>query len=239
MSKLRTRIQQIGRSGGGIGFAALAHREQPRHVLVLAHVASVEEAEQAASAGVDAIVVSGGASAVRDLAERVQTPLGVHLPDATREEVDAVHEAGADFFLFEDARTHAAALTHERMGKVLILGPDQQEDRLRSVAAIDLDALLVEVSPGAITVRDQIELRRVASLTGATLLVQCHEQPDAAALEAWRDAGAPAVLVPGSVVAQTMEAAAAVPPRRRPPRGDEVPMLGAPPAHDHDHNHDD
>jgi hypothetical protein len=240
MSKFRTRLRDIGRPSAGFGFAAVAQRERPRHVLVLASVASVDEASTAAEAGADAVVLSGGPSAVREVAARVQVPIGVYIADATRDQVAETHEAGADFFLFEDARTHASALTHEEIGKVLVLGPDQQEERLRAVAAIDLDALLVELSPTATTVRDQIELRRVSTLTGATVLAQCRERPDAAALEAWRDAGAPAVLVPAGVLAETIEAASKVPARRRPRHTGDVPMLGAPPAHDdHDHDHED
>src|SRR5690606_2499050 len=116
---------------------------------------------------------------------------------------------GADFFLFDDGRTHASALTVDDMGAVLLLGADQDEQRLRAVAAIDLDAVLVEADADTITVREQIELRRVAALTGAPILLRSIGQPDAAILEAWRDAGAPAVLVPAADVAATLEAARA------------------------------
>jgi len=125
---------------------------------------------------------------------------------------------------------------------VLMLGADQDEQRLRSVAAIDLDAVVVEADADTITVREQIELRRVAAMTGATILLQAIGRPTTAMLEAWRDAGAPAVLVPAADVAATMAAAIEVAaPRKAGER--RLPVLGgltqeAPDDEDeHDHHH--
>lgn len=233
MSKFRTRIRDIGRAPGGMGFAAIARQERPRYMLVVAEANSAEEAQAAAEAGADAVIVPGAASSGLSL----KVPVGVRIEDATRTEVDSAREAGADFFLFDDGRTHAAALTVEEMGAVLLLGADQDEQRLRSVSAIDLDAVLVEADADVITVREQIELRRVAALTGAPLLVRSNGRADAAILEAWRDAGAPAVLVAASDVASALEAARQVPaPRRSEHR---LPSLGAPVTESHHHDHDD
>jgi hypothetical protein len=127
------------------------------------------------------------------------------------------------------------------MGSVLILGADQDEQRLRAVGVIDLDAVLVEADADTITVREQIELRRVAILAGAPILLRALGQPDTAMLEAWRDAGAPAVLVPAAQVAATLAAAREV---AAPRRTDErrLPILGGPvteAAHEHDDEDDD
>lgn len=234
MSKFRTRIRDIGRAPGGMGFAAIARQERPRYVIVVAEAGSAEEAVTAVEAGADAVIVAGGMPSGLS----VGVPVGVRLEDATRDEVAAAHEAGADFFLFDDGRTHAAALTVEEMGAVLILGADQDEQRLRSVSAIDLDAVLVEAEADLITVREQIELRRVAALTGGTLLLKSVGRPDAAILEAWRDAGAPAVVVAAADTAATLEAARAVPaPRRASER--RLPVLGGPVREADGHDHDD
>src|SRR5690606_36795142 len=121
-------------------------------------------------------------------------------------------------------------------------GADQDEQRLRTVAAIDLDAILVEAEADLITVREQLELRRVAGMTGAPLLVRSIGRPDAGILEAWRDAGAPAVLVPAGDVAAVLEAARNVPaPRRSTER--RLPILGGlvreAEEHEHEHEHDE
>lgn len=238
MSKFRTRIRDIGRAPGGMGFSAIARAERPRHVIVVADVTTADELVAAAEAGADAAIFAG--SLPSGLSVRI--PLGVRLEDATRAEVEAAREAGADFFLFDDGRSHASALAVEGVGAVLLLGADQDEQRLRAVAAIDLDAILVEAEPDVITVREQIELRRVAALTGGSLLIRSLGRPDAGVLEAWRDAGGPAVLVPAADVVATLEAARQVP---APRRGEErrLPMLGgltqeAEDDHEHDHDHD-
>lgn len=241
MSKFRNRIRDAARTGGGFGFAALAQREQRRYMLVVASAATVEEAEAAANAGADAVILDD-ATRVAAAVERVSVPVGVRLLAASGADVVSARDAGADFFVFDDGTTHAAALATEDIGAVLVLGADQQEDRLRAVAAIDLDALVVEVEPGTVTVRGQIELRRVATMTGAPLLVSVQEQaPDTAALEAWRDAGAPLVLVPAALTESTLAAAAEVPAPQRRRRERDVPMLGAPPhvpdLDDDDHDH--
>lgn len=236
MSKFRTRIRDIGHAPGGMGFSAIARQERPRHVIVVAEATSAAEATAAAEAGADAVVMVGSMPAGLS----VKVPVGVRIEDATRAEVAAAREAGADFFLFDDGRSHAASLTVDDIGAVLLLGADQDEQRLRSVAAIDLDAVLVETDADLITVREQIELRRVAGLTGAPLLLRSLGRPDTAMLEAWRDAGAPAVLVPAADTAATLEAARAVPaPRRSTER--RLAILGdlTRESEDHDHDHED
>ena len=68
-----------------------------------------------------------------------------------------------------------------------------------------------------------------------------HGTPDAATLEAWRDAGAPAVLVTGSAaeLRAAVQAAEAVPaPHRSEDRG--TPLIGAlRAANEHHHDDDD
>jgi hypothetical protein len=238
MSKFRARIRDVGHAPGGFGFAALASQERPRHVLVVAAAASAAEARAALDAGADVVLVED--TGALKAAAGGRQPVGIRLLDATGADVKAAHEAGADFFLFDDATTHASAIAVPDVGRVLRLGADQDEQRLRAVGAIDLDAVLVAADPGAITVRDQVALRRVASLVGSPLLIEASAPPDAGALEAWRDAGAPAVLVPAAQVAATVEAAKQVPPARRRVGDRPVAILGAPPSgRDHEHEHDD
>jgi hypothetical protein len=239
MSKFRTRIRDVGRAIGGFGFAAIARQERPRYVLVVAEAATLAEASSAAGAGVDAILFTGPLADLAEAVAAVKVPVGFRVPDATRVEAERAREAGADFLLFDDALTHASALTVKDLGHVLLLGADQDEQRLRSVAAIDLDAVLVEADADVITVREQIELRRVALLCGAPLLVRSIGTPDGAILEAWRDAGGPVVLVPAALAASTLEAARLVPAPRKAPVGEGSAVLGAPFAPKHDHDHDD
>ncbi|MGE3856241.1 MAG: hypothetical protein AB7G21_04695 [Dehalococcoidia bacterium] len=241
MSKFRNRIRDLGRAPAGFGFAALTRASAARHMLVVAEVEDAAGATAAAEAGVDAVILRGSASALEGLSLPNNTLAGIWLEDATGAEVEAAQQAGADFFLFDDGRANASALVPTEIGRVLLLGPDQETERLRSVSAIDLDAVVVTGEVGATTVRDQLALRRVASLTGAHLLVAADAVPDTATLEAWRDAGAPAVLVSGSAadLRAAVQAAEAVPaPKRRDERRP-MPIIGAPRASAHDHEDED
>ena len=240
MSKFRNRIRDLGRAHTGFAFAAPASEQRARHILVVAEVADAAAAAAAAEAGVDAVILRGSAAAIEGLDLADNGLIGLWLEDATGAEVTAARQAGADFFLFDDGRAHASTLTPTDIGRVLLLGPDQDTERLRSVNAIDLDAVVVTAEVAAMTVRDQLALRRVASLTGAHLLVAASAAPDAATLEAWRDAGAPAVLVSGSIanIRATVEAAGAVPaPKRRDDRS--TPLIGATRAGRHAHDDED
>ncbi|MDA0301012.1 MAG: hypothetical protein O2822_00650, partial [Chloroflexi bacterium] len=162
MSKFRNRIRDLGRAPAGFGFAARARPTNARHMLVVAEVEDAASAAAAAEAGVDAVILRGSASALEGLQLEDGVLTGIWLEEATGDEVSAAQQAGADFFLFDDGRAHASALGPSDIGRVLLLGPDQDTERLRSVAGIDLDAVVVTGEVGATTVRSFIELRRVA-----------------------------------------------------------------------------
>ncbi len=245
MSKFRQLIRETGKAPAGFGFAPLSRSAKARQILVLAEAASADAAKTAAEAGVDGVVFTGASADLRAVASAAGKPTAVWLLDADRTSVQAAREAGADFFVFDDGRAHASSMTVDEIGRVLVLGADHDEQRLRAIAGIDLDAILVTGDPEALTVRDLLALRRVAGFAGAPLLVASVETPSAAALEGWRDAGAAAVLVRGdaSVLRTVVEASEAVPARRK--RRDEgvIPLLSprtaAPAEHDHEHEDDD
>lgn len=245
MSKFRQLIRDTGKMPAGFGFAAASKSVKTRHILVLAEAADAAMAAAAAAAGVDAIVFTGTAGDVGAAASAAGKPTAVWLLDADHASVQAARDAGADFFVFDDGRAHASSMAVQEIGRVLVLGADQDEQRLRSIAGVDLDAVLVTGDPDALTVRDVLALRRIAGYCGAPLLVASERTPSAAALEGWRDAGAVAVLVRGdaAVLRAVMAAAEAVPaPRRRRNEG-ATPSLGLraaiPSGHDHGDDDDD
>lgn len=243
MSKFRQLIRDTGKTTAGLGFAVLAKHTRGRHILLLAEAPDVAAAKAAAEAGVDAIVFTGAASEVGAIASATGKPTGAWLLDADRDTVQAARDAGADFFVFDDGRAHASSMAIDEIGRVLVLGADQDEQRLRSIAVIDLDAVLVTGDSTAQTVRDLIALRRIIGYTGAPLLVASEQTPTAKALEAWRDAGAAAVLVRGdaAALAATVEAANAVPaPRKRRAEGSTASLgLHSTTAAGLDHDHED
>ena len=236
MSKFRTRMRGVGRTPAGFSFGAHA---TARHILVVAEAADAVGAGAAVEAGVDAVLLRRADALGGTRAKGVA---GLWLEAADAAAVTQARDDGADFFVFDDGRAAASALTPTEIGRVLVLGPDQDAERLRTVAALDLDAVLVEAVPGPLTVRDQLALRRVAMLTGAPLLIAAAGEPDTASLTAWRDAGALAVLVTGDAAAlrRAVAAADAVPaPPRRDQREGGLPLVGTPAGGGHHHHDDD
>ena len=220
MSKLRERISSTReRRSAPFGFGPRSRTtESQRHVLVLADVDGAEAASQAVAAGADALL--SGAEGIEAAVEAADgRPVGVRVEAATSDGADALIEAGADFLVFDDAQTEAAALLRPELGHVALLADaSAAEEDLRLLQPLDLDAILLPSARAAATVRDQLLTRRIAELTRKPLIVPVDASVDATQLEVWRDAGALVALISGDAeaVAAVVAAAAAVPaPRER------------------------
>ena len=231
MSKLRERIRTALRPRPApLGFGPRDRgRAVGRNLVVLAEVADPAAATAAASAGVDALLYSADSAGVAAVIEvAAGLPVGARIPAATAADAAALLAAGADFLLFDDAQTEAAALLGPDLGHVALLADGlaaatAAEDQLRLLQPLDLDAILVPAREGAMTVRDQLVTRRIAELTRKPLIVPVAATATATAtateLEVLRDAGAPAVLASGAdraALERLIAAAAEVPaPRER------------------------
>ena len=246
MSKLRDRIRNVARRRrGGLGFAPAADASGGGHVLVLAEVTDAAGARSASEAGAAALLYAGDHSSVGAVVEAATgLPVGCRLEAATAEETATVAEVGADFFVLDDGRADAESLLERRLGRVLLLDREPDEERLRMLASLDLDAVLIPGPPSTPTVRDQIRLRRIFELARAPLVIPADGAVPASTLEVWRDAGAPAVLVPAErsdTLAAVIQAASEVPPprQRREERPDPLlPAIGAAAGND-DNDSDD
>lgn len=230
MSKLRDRIRDTATPRREpIGFTRTAPAAGSSHVLVIAEVTDAAGARTAVEAGADALLHTGDTDALAAVVQAAgTTPAGCRLEDASPDSAAAAVEAGADFFLFDAARSDARSLLQRDVGHVLLLDGSPDEDGLRALSPLDLDAILVPPPPAAMTVRDQLSLRRVADLVRAPLIVPLSAAVGASALEVWRDSGAPAVLL-ASAAAEALpailEAARAVPPPRERTRDPSMTLL--------------
>ncbi len=242
MSKLRDRIRRtFQRRPGPLGFAPRSRQaDEHRYVIVIAEVADAAAATAAADAGADALLHAGGRDGIEAVVEAAgDLPVGARLEAATGGDADALIEAGADFLVFDDAQTEAAALLRDELGHVALLGDaDASEEELRLLQPLDLDALLVPPSAGALSVRDQLRTRRIAELTRKPLIVAVAASVSTEELRIWRDAGAPAALATGDagdlegVIAAAREVPA--PRERREERPDPLLPSSAAPADDFD-----
>ncbi len=242
MSKLRDRIRRtFQRRPGPLGFAPRSRQaDEHRYVIVIAEVDGADAASAAAEAGADALLHAGGRDGIEAVVEAAgDRPVGARLEAATAGDADTLIEAGVDFLLFDDARTEAAALLRDELGHVALLGDaDASEEDLRLLQPLDLDALLVPGSAGALSVRDQLRTRRIAELTRKPLIVPVVAAVSTEELRIWRDAGAPVALAGGdaadleAIVAAAREVPA--PRERREERPDPLLPSAAAPADDFD-----
>jgi 2-methylisocitrate lyase-like PEP mutase family enzyme len=236
MSKLRDRIADTARRRTAkLGFATSADAAtRQRGVVVIAEVADPDAARTAIDDGATALLLTGDgdASGLRAVVEVAgDAPVGVRHEHATADDVSAFVDAGADFLLFDAAETAADALLDTSLGHLLLLPDGASDDDLRLLAPLDLDAIAVPAPAEAMTVRAQLQMRRVTELTRARLLVPATGAVDTPTLEVWRAGGVAIVLVPSSEaasLASTVAAAAELKPPRE--RSEERPMALVPSA---------
>ncbi len=200
MSKLRDRIRSLARKRrGGLGFAPPRDADAGGQLLVLAEVAEPAGAQSAVEAGAGAILYAGDPATISATVDAAgELPVGCLLEAATNDQVTLLADAGADFVILDDGRATAEALLERRLGHALLLDADPDEERLRMLAPLDLDALLLTEPLGTLTVRDHLRLRRIVALALAPLIVTADTAagvPAPSTLEVWRDAGAPVVLL--------------------------------------------
>lgn len=245
MSKLRDRIADTRhRRTARLGFAtSAAEATRQSGIVVLAEVTDAEAARTAIDGGATALLITidGDAADIRAIVEIAgDAPVGVRREHATASEVSAFVDAGADFLVFDAAQTAADALLETALGHLLLLPDGASDDELRLLAPLDLDAIALPAPDEAMTVRAQLQMRRVAELTRSRLLVPAAGDIDTRTLEVWRDGGVAIVLVPSSAatsLASTVAAAAELRPPRE--RSDERPMALVPAAASHADEHDE
>ncbi len=234
MSKLRDRMRDVSRRRPAtFGFAPTraAADAKPRQLLVLAEAATPAEVTAAHTAGADAIVYTGPLTALTEAkAAAATTILGVRIHAATPEDTKTITEAGADFLVYADDQTHAAALLEQKLGYLTIAPTPHDDATLRLFRALDVDAVLInrDTPTAAMTVRDQLQLARIAGLARKPLFVTVQTAPTPQTLELWRDTGIAAIIGPAALAPALIEAANAVPAPRQ-PRDHSEALAPAPP----------
>lgn len=247
MSQLQKKMQRIQkREGPGIGFGA-AVREQPRAMLLVAMAADGNEAKAALEAGADAAVIRtaarGGVSQLDGLAGD-KASVGMFSEALDETSASALAKAGCDFVISSLEQTESVAVDTDRMGHVLIANEAMEDNTLRALAPLGLDALFVERRGAGVMLANQLGLVRLASFASTPLLVTVDPGAAVAELRVLRDSGVAGVVTPeGSTADQLkklVEALKAVPPPRKSRReGAEMAIVPAAAAGRHEEEDDD
>jgi len=205
MSKLANKIRKTTRvEPAPLGFGMAAARPRPPSLLLMVHgpASGMRAPADLAKSGLDALLLSlnpekEAAEAARWAKAAGDLSCGLRVPAAASETVAALKQTGIDFLAFEAESASADALLDTEMGYVLALAGDLSDSVLRTMADFPLDALWLAHWHGPLTVRSQLELRRIYLLTRTPLLVAVRADIGASDLECLRDAGVVGVAVDG------------------------------------------
>lgn len=241
MSQLQKKMEKIQRpEGPRLGFGPVS-REKPRAMLLGVLAASVDEARAAQSGGADVVLLQDATPAAVKDAVGEGACVGALVDSLDEAGAAALKEAGCDFAVAAPAATLAAAVNGEAMGHVVQLSLEEPESFLRGLAPLGLDGLYVGEIAGALTLAQQVDLVRTASMAGAPLIVRVQADVTSGHLRMLRDSGVGVVLAPAGADLAALDAALrAVPPPRSARKGQRdlalVPSVAT--GHD-DHDHDD
>jgi hypothetical protein len=201
-----------------------------------------------AADGAEVVVLDGRgkAPAVSDI-ERAKAEgvaaVGLRANDIDRSSLEELGKAGLDFLVFEPDSTPAAALLDDKVGYVMAINGQPDENYLRSLSPLNLDAFYLDDLPSPLTVARQLELTRIGVFGGRPIVARVKADADKTELECLRAAGVVVLLLEdASGLARLKETVMSLPPRRA--RKDERPSIAvalprAQPEHDHDDDDDD
>ncbi len=257
MSKLADKIRKASRlEQSAIGFGAARVTTEPSMVLVgIARDATT--AEQLRAKGADAVIVGAADAAAPVAAAPVAAAPVAAAPVSTAGgakdditggwiagdgDAGAMKDGGYDFVIFDPDNTPSTAVLEESIGYVLALPADISDMELRSIESFQLDAIAVGTLENALTVRKQIDLRRVFALTRKPLMATVTGTVAGPQLQALRDTNVIAVAASTPEdVERLRKTIDGLPPRVR-RKDDERPTPLVPrtsgaeeePEHDHD-----
>ena len=246
MSKLVEKIRSASRSEPQpLGFGSAKVTVTPTMVLAGA-AADAAGASELAKRGADVVIVGAASSppaagSGKDVAGAIA---GARVAGKTANEATAYREGGYDFVVFDPNSASATALQDEKIGYVLALPADLTDNEIRTLESFQLDAIDVGVLSTPLTVRRQIDLRRIFALTRKPLMATIDAAISPAELQALRDTNVLVVMVEGAdSVERLRKTIDALPPRSR-RKDDDRPTPLVPhaameeEADEHDHDHD-
>jgi hypothetical protein len=246
LSKLAEKIRNASRSEPQpLGFGAAKAAVVP--TMVLAGITrDVGAAAELAKRGADVVIIgSSAAPATAGSGKDVKGAIaGARIAAGAANEATAYREGGFDFVIFDPSTASATALLDEGVGYVMILPNDLTDNEVRTLESFHLDAIDIGALPVPLTVRRQIDLRRIFAMTRKPLMASINAAISAAELKALRDTNVLVVAVEGAEnVERLRKTIDALPPRSRRKDDDRPtplvphgPMAEEEEEHDHDHD---
>ncbi len=218
MTQLQKAIAKIQkRDAPGIGFAPV-RRDPPKTLLLAAEVADAAAATAALDAGADFFIVTGVGAADAIKASGRADRGGARLDSLDEATTDALKAAGALFVVCAPANTKASAVDTDNLGFIAVVDLDLDEQTLKALAGLGLDALAIPATTVPETLADQLAIVRLAQLGGAPVIAPVTAGATAAQLRVLRDSGVGLVVVAGASAPEITTLVAAIkalPPRKK------------------------
>ncbi len=194
-------------------------------MVLVARTGDAEAAAELARRGADVVIVDcTGAAGSLPKAITGNAVVGARITAKAEGESTACKQAGYDFVEFDPDTAAATALLDEDVGYVVGLPEGLGDQELRTFEGLQLDAIDVGQIEGALTVRRQLDLRRIFGTTRKPLMATVDADVSTAELQAIRDTNVVAVVAgtPDGIerLRKTIDS---LPERRRRKDGDDRP----------------
>jgi hypothetical protein len=236
MSKLIEKLERISEgSGQPMGFGAAVSRTKISQILTIASVpaGNAQLITVATKEGPDALLLTvdnlekDSKALAKMNRDRAEIPWGASLETASKEDIAKLIELGCDYVIFSPARTPAAILMEERIGKVLKIDASLPESLTKAINRLQVDAILL--SPASddeptFTVHQLMILERLAGSTGKHVLATMPSGLSISDIEILWGLGVRGVLVdmaakqPEQMLSQVKEAIQKLPTTRKKPK---------------------
>lgn len=210
MSKFLDFLERI-RDGAPapIGFGAARAEKLPGMALV-----GLVSGDHASGVGVvaevkpDAVLLAGvnGPEGVKKLTEPLSSlPWGARVASLTQNEAQAYQDNGSDLLAFTLEGTSASALACDEIARVLCLAPDIEEQELRAIVSLPVDAFLLSMTgvSGSWTLKDLATVGAISRRVDKYILIEVAQPPGEKDLEALRDIGVHGLAVDVGAVASS------------------------------------
>ncbi len=162
-------------------------------------------------------------------------PAGLYIEDADDKELEALAEAGADFFIFPASGRIIPAANDKKTGRILQVESSLDDSLLRAVNGLPVDAVLVSdtFTGGALSWHELMIFQHLGNTLAKPLIFNIPADITEDEMKALFEAGADGVLVDGSALKagdlkKIMESIAKLPPRAARKRGRIEVMLPRP-----------
>ena len=142
----------------------------------------------------DAVMIAGveGSDAVKKLAEPLSArPWGARVTSLAEGEAQNYEDGGSDLLVFNLEGTAASALTSEEIARVLCVDTGMDENQLRAVGSLPVDAFLLSMTgtSASWTLQDLATVGAISRRVDKYILVEVSQPPGKKDLEAMRDIG--------------------------------------------------